>query len=455
MSKTREYIRRFLVSWLVIFVTGFDNRVVRPVSRAALNKRKERKNTPVSVAESPMSSDGAVKRREEYLVQCEDTLINFDLCRPTGKDGLFFEEGFMRIGDRISPARENGWPDLDYWDPDKWPRTKTPAPAAAEFAPGKRVLFGDPMLSLPNPALLLRELAYHLQLFPILDVRVSDALLLIPGARVNKEVNILVARLFDVEYAGDMRGTFLFKAVFVRRRGPMSSKWRWHSAMPKFFTWTGRGPNAFPIELAKWLSGDAAELTRWHLLTAFGIESRRRCNGVGRITLVSRRHHKPRPPRTAVTVRKISNEDEIVAALRRNFPDAEVKKYILEDLPMKEQLRLIHGTDILIGMHGGALGFSMILPENAGMLELFPAHFLLPHYFHTFYPVVVNNGGHYRRWINLNPRREFLTEGARKPSSKGKGLKLIHRRDFTEVPSQTVVRKVKALQRRIHATADR
>ena len=70
--------------------------------------------------------------------------------------------------------------------------------------------------------------------------------------------------------------------------------------------------------------------------------------------------------------RKIKNEEQLVNATLRIFPYAHLRAVQMDLLSMHEQLSLLATTDILIGMHGAGLSYSLVLPEHALMVELFP-----------------------------------------------------------------------------------
>ena len=371
--------------------------------------------------------DGALENREE-VIYCKNLLVNFDLLQMTGRKShnFFFEEGFMRIGDRVSPPSKLYWQVSNF---NKWKQTKVPAPASCtELTPKKTVLFSSNLEAPANPAIVLRKISTYLQELETLGLSCSDVLLLYPHLWAPPAIKKLITQMFDVTGIFDeknikkLSGTYLLsEAIFSRLKSP------------------------------GWQRRDVSELTRKHLLASFGIAARNHCSSVDKITLISRQDHKVDESYINFTSRKISNEDEIIAALTNNFPDSEVNKVSMENLAMEEQLRQIHGTDILVGMHGAGLAFTVMLPPNAGVLELFPAYFLLPHYFRTFYPLAANDRKHYRRWINLNPKREFLSKEHADSGYEKSGSSPTFEppRDFVKVPPQAVVKKIKVLQRQI------
>lgn len=75
--------------------------------------------------------------------------------------------------------------------------------------------------------------------------------------------------------------------------------------------------------------------------------------------------------------RKISNEDELLEAMTKQYPSFKIVKIRLEEFNLKEQFNQIAQTDILIGMHGAGLTHALFLPPHAAVIELLPDYFRL------------------------------------------------------------------------------
>ena len=429
---------RFLFYWKAAFETGFDNRMRQRFSNRPPYGSTRGNKEPSQARPLQVLLDGEIERWDEFLV-CRNVVVDFDKCRLPNQEkaACNFEEGFIRIGDRVSPSSKNTLT----CDFSQWRRTREPPPVAAEFAPGKTALFLDTYPYILNIALMVRFFLRALYAFERAGIPEDDGLLIFPARRENDLRRTLSGEfwafangLFSTEKIGG--GVFLFRRmVFIEPT--------------KGF----RG----------WQRVDLNASLRRRALASFGIEPREIVRDVDRITLISRQDYR-KPIGGVVSLhRKISNEDEIVAALRERFPDMEITKTALESLPMKEQLSLIHRTDILVGMHGAAFGFCPMLPPNAGVLELLPACFIYQHWVNAFYRLVVNNQCHYQRWINLNPRREFSSDAyarnwlEKKAELRSRGEFMsrpsMPRRDFTEVPPSVVVRRVEILRRQIRKAA--
>ena len=69
--------------------------------------------------------------------------------------------------------------------------------------------------------------------------------------------------------------------------------------------------------------------------------------------------------------RVLSNSDELLTELKANFK-VNIVSFHGEDLPMCEQMRMVHDADILIGVHGAGLVHSWWLQDNALLFEIEP-----------------------------------------------------------------------------------
>ena len=80
----------------------------------------------------------------------------------------------------------------------------------------------------------------------------------------------------------------------------------------------------------------------------------------------------PRNP-TGVVSRKISNEENILDAIRRNLSsNVTVQGVQLDSMSIQEQLHLVAHADIMIGMHGAAFSYTIFLPLKAAVVEIYP-----------------------------------------------------------------------------------
>ncbi|KAK9846728.1 hypothetical protein WJX84_010568 [Apatococcus fuscideae] len=112
-----------------------------------------------------------------------------------------------------------------------------------------------------------------------------------------------------------------------------------------------------------------------------------------KVVLVSRK------PAARKLVRSIAKEVDLLEMLRR-MPNVEARLLDLATLTISEQLYLITHTDLLIGMHGAALAWTLLMPEHAGVLELWPqSEGVWRCYEHTS----LWSGLLYRRWAAPSP----------------------------------------------------
>lgn len=118
----------------------------------------------------------------------------------------------------------------------------------------------------------------------------------------------------------------------------------------------------------------------------------RRAGQPVRIMLVNR---KPYGKKKRVA-RQMRNEDEVFSMLQK-IPGVQARMVDLAQISLAEQIQLISsGTDILVGMHGAALAWSLIMPPGTALLELWPQPGLWRLYEHT----AEWAGLYYRRWVS-------------------------------------------------------
>ena len=80
----------------------------------------------------------------------------------------------------------------------------------------------------------------------------------------------------------------------------------------------------------------------------------------------------PRNPQQIIS-RKISNENELLTQAKLKFSSWSIRGIQLDRLPVTQQISIVSQSDILVGMHGAALAFSVFLQPGSGVIELFPA----------------------------------------------------------------------------------
>lgn len=76
-------------------------------------------------------------------------------------------------------------------------------------------------------------------------------------------------------------------------------------------------------------------------------------------------------------LRCILNEDELFTILQKYG----FQRYVLDNLSIEEQIELFYDAEFVIGAHGAGLT-NIIFSEKIKVLELFPAAFMIPHYYY-------------------------------------------------------------------------
>ncbi len=133
----------------------------------------------------------------------------------------------------------------------------------------------------------------------------------------------------------------------------------------------------------------------------------RNCSSLN-ILVIWRRDYTANPRQSTVS-RKIKNENNLLAALTKEFLSrARITDVQLDLLPIKEQLKLISTSDVVLGMHGAAFGFSIFMPPGGAALELFP-YYAIPNWHMEYLARWANVT--YMKWINNDKLLEDKKNG--------------------------------------------
>ncbi|ESN91341.1 hypothetical protein HELRODRAFT_150984, partial [Helobdella robusta] len=101
------------------------------------------------------------------------------------------------------------------------------------------------------------------------------------------------------------------------------------------------------------------------------------------ILLIWRRDYLAHPRNPSGTVsRKIANEVGLLNYLKLKLPSNifAIKDSQIDAFEMRDQLKYVLWSDILVGMHGAGLTHSMFLRKNAALIELSPNYYSGDHF---------------------------------------------------------------------------
>ena len=117
--------------------------------------------------------------------------------------------------------------------------------------------------------------------------------------------------------------------------------------------------------------------------------------------------------------RAFVNEDKVISELSEAFGDRVIiRKVVLEEMTIKQQMFCARTSDILFGMHGAGLTHILFLPKHAVVLEVIPKEMQ----FFLYKRVSSLNGLTHYEWINDD--ENDLVDWTWKPYSKFTNLKI-------------------------------
>ena len=94
-------------------------------------------------------------------------------------------------------------------------------------------------------------------------------------------------------------------------------------------------------------------------------------------------------------------------SMQNEFPSAKLNKVQLDTIEIKDQISIIASTDILIGMHGAAFGYSSFLPTGSGAVEMFP--YGSTNWHMEFF--IKSADVYYQKWTNSDKSKEDREKG--------------------------------------------
>ncbi|CAD5111122.1 DgyrCDS462 [Dimorphilus gyrociliatus] len=164
-------------------------------------------------------------------------------------------------------------------------------------------------------------------------------------------------------------------------------------------TWNILFPNVKRIsELPK-------EFTKF-FKSSFKLQDRKRNCKKFKITFIWRRDYRAHPRNPSGHIqRKIRNEKELIRVLTKRKSKFHIAGFQLDKFDMKTQMKIISGTDLLMGMHGAGLTHAVSLPRLGGLIEFVPSYFgsTATH----FAAIARWNNLYYDTWANNNEALEY------------------------------------------------
>ena len=110
----------------------------------------------------------------------------------------------------------------------------------------------------------------------------------------------------------------------------------------------------------------------------------------------------PRNPSGEIS-RKIANEEELLEGIKKRYPYSNVIGVQLDNFSIQQQVSLISQADIMIGMHGAAFAYALLMSNSSVVIEMFPRKFASN--WHMEY-LAKWNGLKYITWKNSNIKLE-------------------------------------------------
>ncbi len=214
-----------------------------------------------------------------------------------------------------------------------------------------------------------------------------------------------------------------------------------------------------------WNNKENIEACRKEFLDINGIEPSPPSDRVSKILFIQRADPlaSEQQPQQKVILRKIANEAELIERLGNQFTEIELEAVRLERMTLVQQLNKINSADILIGMHGAGLIYSMFTKPNSGLIEIFPCHFAFPHTFYTFYVIAAARPLHYARFCQMFPWRDTASEAFNqlKKTSSPHYMRSPDPYyytgmfgDYSYIDPQAIIKRTAKLIKRINASAN-
>ena len=122
----------------------------------------------------------------------------------------------------------------------------------------------------------------------------------------------------------------------------------------------------------KGLNTDVAAF-RDHIITGCSLQDKDSDTKMKRITVIERKRYERFKGDPVKKFKRIwINSEELMNRLKLSFPEVNVTGMYAETLPICDQIKLLHETDVLIAMHGAGLVHLWWLQPKAKVVELVP-----------------------------------------------------------------------------------
>jgi len=166
------------------------------------------------------------------------------------------------------------------------------------------------------------------------------------------------------------------------------------------------------------------------VLGSFGISRRTRREETTKVLLITRRPYRMKSVDHSFVGRQYDNEEELVRGLK-SIKGAQVTTVDFAGVPLRKQLEMVAGMDIVVGMHGAGLTHVLWLPPWGALVELFPK---ASGKWHCFRHIALWRGLKYESW-----------------TARSRGFRKDNAGDYTVVDVNAVKEIVQKLHRELPA----
>lgn len=87
---------------------------------------------------------------------------------------------------------------------------------------------------------------------------------------------------------------------------------------------------------------------------------------------VERHDYRPHPRSDGIADRKVADLDQALALLKQMYPDHRVTVHRFEEIPFREQLKIVRDADVVAGVHGAALTHALFMQPGSELVEFRP-----------------------------------------------------------------------------------